>query len=199
MVYIGTTNPQKIENIGALLRLTNSRLSYHDIIGLHITPPSETGANESERAQQKADYYFSHVHKPVISEDDGIYFDQKVPAATGIHFADTNRATLERPLDFWKDIFKKNAVVSGTLHKAYAVVTERFKNTCTATIPFTITDPATDVRNQNNVLNYFLVPKGFTSPIATMTDAERLNFRKQFLLEPVRNLLRQSGLLENTL
>lgn len=179
----------------ALLLMIEPGLKITSVSECGLNVPAEDGNTEAERALRKALYYFSLVHAPVLSEDDGIYFDGDLPVDVGINIANSYQEAGGSPFDFWNNLLKTHNVISGILKKSYALVTNKSSDTRLATIPFTVATLTGCESIEENVMNHFIIPLGSTSAIAAMSVAERQNFRMRYLAEPVSALLQSAGAL----
>lgn len=179
----------------ALLLMIKPDLEISGVLERGLKIPAEDANTETKRALHKALYYFSRVHAPVLSEDDGIYFDGDLPVDVGINIANSYQAAGEKPLDFWNNLLKMHGTRTGILKKAYALVTDKTSDIWLITIPFAVATSAGHESIEGNVMNHFIIPFGSTSAIASMSDAERKNFRMKYLAEPVSDLLQSAGVL----
>lgn len=197
MLYIGTSNTIKTANMIALVNLINPILEVRDIFEFKFPPPKEVGSTESERALMKANYYFLHLASPVISEDDGIYFDKNLPVAMGKEVAATNQSIVGDKFSFWRQMFIDYSVTSGVLKKAYAIATDSFKDVKVVTVPFKIIISQDAISDTESFFNQFIVPDGFDCSLSMSSIDEKKAFRLKYLVTPVRELLIEAKIFDN--
>lgn len=193
MLYLGTHNAEKAKNMKVALKLAIGDITLSDIFSFNIPSPKEVGETEIDRAKLKSGYYFQHLNVPVISEDDGFYFENH-PQVGGLSVSDIDTGGLST-FDFWKNLFMENSVNNGILRKAYSICTQDYHNSTSVDIPFSLLIPERSTSAHSNTLNQFIVPDGFQNTIASMTDSERNEFRLKYLVDPIRGLLSQSLIL----
>ncbi len=196
MIYIGTHNPEKAKSIKATLRLVDKSIQCADIFSFGFPTPKEDGENEIKRSQMKASYYWEHLVMPVISEDDGFYFKESIPVKN-LSVSDTDTANLSK-FDFWNALLKKNSVTGGVLRKAYSIHTKDTRGSTIIDIPFSVDKTAKDKKRLlGNILNIFIVPEGFKTPIAHMTKADKKAFRMKYIVPAIGKLLDQVNVAQN--
>lgn len=193
MLYLGTHNTEKAKNMEVALKLAVGDITLSDIFSFNIPSPNEVGETEIDRAKLKSEYYFQHLNAPVISEDDGFYFDNHL-LIDGLSVSDIDTGGLPA-FDFWKNIFVKNDINKGVLRKAYSICTEDYHGSINIGIPFSLLISEKTTSVLGNILNQFIVPNGCQNSIAYMTNSERNEFRLKYLVDPIKGLLRRSNLI----
>lgn len=193
MLYLGTHNAEKAKNMEVTLKLAIGDIALSDIFSFNFPSPKEVGETEIDRAKLKSGYYFQHLNVPVISEDDGFYFENN-PQIGGLSVSDIDTGGLST-FDFWKNLFMENGVNKGILRKAYSICTQDHHNSTSVDIPFFIFAKKKQSTVNQNALNQFIVPNGFQNPIAYMTNSERHEFRLKYLVDPIKGLLIRSNLI----
>jgi XTP/dITP diphosphohydrolase len=115
-LFIATTNPNKLREIGAVLTGANVQLaSLADIPP--IAEPDETGATFEENARLKAFYYARHVERHIggdvmtVAEDSGLVIDALggEPGVRSARFLRTDATYAER----FAEIERRLALVPG--------------------------------------------------------------------------------------
>ncbi len=193
MLYLGTHNPAKARNMMAILNTVAGYIEVSDIFAFELDPPEEIGTLEAQRSELKSAYYFCQIKAPVISTDDGFYFTEPLPIdPLSVSNIDMGRVPATM---FWKDLLAKYGVTGGVLKKAYSICTPDMNRSVSINIPFSVV--VTDGHNNgmdNNIMNRFIAPEGFETPIAHMNETERSTFRMRYLNLPIKNLLQEVGL-----
>jgi len=195
MIFVATTNTDKLVNISYQIHLLYPSLNIDSILSFGIKPPDENGKSEKENCLIKARYYYSKIKRTIISEDSGIYFDNLLASQQPGYIIHRKNQSIKNPIDYWKEYIRKNKIESGKILKYYCVAHQNKFFICQIVVPVTFNfDYLSPTPPSFNIFNNFMVPKGFSVPINKLTHEEKDNFYREYYLRDLEKLFKDSRL-----
>ncbi len=194
MIYIATTNYSKYKSLKRTLHLINNDIETKSIFRKKLNPPLETGKNESEDALIKARYYSEKIKGDVLCEDDRININIK--NENGEIKVETISFNTKEKVAYLKQYLNRHKVADGTIVKA--IVGCNNKNNSyfleKVEIPVKFVYIHNKIyNNSSNILNYFMVPKGFLNTFSKMREINKQKFSKKYLKPPLERILEKLG------
>lgn len=191
MIYITTTNYSKYKSLKRTLLLINNDIEIKNIFHKKLDPPLETGKDESEDALIKAKYYSQRLEGDILCEDDRIYVHLQTKSRKEIKVI---LPKVNKKLVYLKQYLDKHKTTKGVIIKAIVGCN---KNRCyleKVKIPVKFVSVYNKIySNSSNVLNYFMVPKGFLNTFSKMREINKQKFSEKYLKPPLERLLEKLG------
>jgi len=190
MLLIATTNKNKFNRLKKVIEYTFPNIKIAHIFDKKITPPVENRNDELKNVLIKAKFYYSQLQINVFVEDNGIYFYNIEPnKQLAANFKDYSYGLSPKKL-FKKISFflKNNEIHKGYLKYVFALACNKRTYTKCIDVPFLI---SSDVKfiSDTNILNNFILPRGFNIPISQMTKKELERYRDKYISNSIKELI----------
>lgn len=190
-LLIGTSNEDRFIKMKALITKFDANI---DILKTKSKPPSETGKTGIENAIIKSSYYFKIRRIPTLAFDNEIYFDhwpEDSQPGRQIHSFNKKLGRKEDIYNFWKNKII-SGVTSGHLLKHFALTTGKGTFSSTVSVPFKLAlTQSKESIPENNILNIFMVPVGFSHSFVELSDKDRDKYDDKYFKTVIRSILDQ--------
>lgn len=195
-LLIASTNIKKHQRLSNTIETIFPEITISTVSISDYPTCQELGSDETENAFLKAKHYFLASGLDALSEDDGIYFNNKNLESPGMYLrreSETGKELSSQDLfRFWGRVLRGNKKVTGLLVKAFCIYTEEkvFSKKISIPVEFIKVKEEFFLRKSYNPLNSIMKPKGYKNSFANFSADEDAKYAS-FLANNLESLVKE--------
>lgn len=185
LLIIATTNQRRRKVLSSVIKTIypDIKISNKTLTKTNVSLESHSAAKEN--AIEKVLFYSRCFKENILCEDDTLLIDNKEYSPHRNHYKYLSNVEI---YNYWQAFIKKGEPIKGKLIKAFAfgrkgkIVSDQIEISIKLILP-----QNKPYRIWYNPLNYFIVPKGYSKPIAELNKKQLMQFRQleQLLLKKI--------------